>query len=196
MILPDYGTYLHGDVAVERKYLIRSRLVELADLRKPSDILDIGCGRGLIAIAFALNSPRHRVHAMDVWNQNEIADNSPDWVLHNAQLEGVDNVVVSRGDARNIPCEAGAFDVVVSNLVIHNLPHKDQFQAFSEMKRALKPGGLLLYSDLDIGGQFQRAGDSLSALGFQETRLHRLVTFPREPPVSIFALMAVKPPEV
>jgi ubiquinone/menaquinone biosynthesis C-methylase UbiE len=195
MASPDYGAYLHGDVALERKYIIRNRLVELAEMRKPCDVLDVGCGRGLVAIAFALNSPRHKVYAMDVWNQDEIAGNSPEWVLKNAKLEGVSNVTAGQGDARNIPFRAEAFDVVVSNLVIHNLPIDDQLQAFSEMKRVLRPGGLLLYSDVDENGQFNRVREFLLALEFQGTRFYRILTFPKEPPVSVCALVAIKPSE-
>lgn len=193
MTSPDYGMYLHGDVALERKYLIRNRLVELAKIERACDILDIGCGRGLISIAFALNSPSHKVYAIDVWNQDEIANNSPEWVLRNAELEGVHNVIVGQGDARNIPFAASVFDLVVSNLVVHNLPAQDQFEAFSEMERVLKPGGMLLYSDLDKDDQFGKVGRFLSTLGFREARLHHILTFPKVPPISVCILVAIKP---
>ncbi len=193
MSLPDYGVYLHGDIANEHKLLIREKIVKLANLQKPSQILDIGCGRGLIAIAFALSSKQHSVCAMDVWNQDEIYDNSSNWVVRNATTEGVDNLSVSSGDVRDIPFTSNVFDLVVSNLVIHNLPHSDQYQAFFEMARVLKPGGKLLYSDIDKEYQFPSAENAILKLGFSNLSLNTLLTFPYKHPVSVCALTALKP---
>ena len=50
------------------------------------------------------------------------------------------------GDAMALPCADGSFDVVVSGLASH---HMDIPMMLSEMKRVLKPGGLL--SIIDVG---------------------------------------------
>jgi len=188
----DYGIYLHGDVAVERKELIRRKLVEFADLKEPSVILDVGCGRGLVAIAFSANCSRHRVFAIDIWNEEEIPDNSPEWVRRNARAEGVENVTVATGDARRIPYEDEFFDVVVSNLVVHNLEVADQEVALAEMARVLKPAGLFIYSDVDIADQFVRVKAWLGSAGFEAIDLRHVLTFPTSR-VSVNAVMARKP---
>jgi ubiquinone/menaquinone biosynthesis C-methylase UbiE len=188
----DYGVYLHGDLRIERKYLIRERLVELAGLSGPSDILDVGCGMGLVAIAFALSSSQHRVQAIDVWNQDEIADSGPEWVLRNAALEGVSNVAVRSGDARRIPFTDNTFDLVVSNLVVHNIPRSDQPAVFSEMKRTLRPGGLLLYSDIDADLQFERAQEYVLGLKFTNVSIRPILTLRDQPSVGVQALLATK----
>jgi len=192
MALADYGTYLHGDFVIERKFAIRDRLVVLAALSKPSDILDVGCGRGLIAIGFARSCASHRIEAIDVWNQDEIPGNDPEWVLENARREGASNIKVKYGDAREIPYESDRFDLVVSNLVIHNLPEQEQLKACFEMHRTLKPGGLLLYSDVDGDHQIEKVTDYLSCLDFVSIEPHLVLASWNDRKISVRALMATK----
>jgi ubiquinone/menaquinone biosynthesis C-methylase UbiE len=51
-------------------------------------------------------------------------------------------VEVQDGDARNLPFPDASFDVVVSALVLHNIPGQEgRQQAAREMARVLQPGG-------------------------------------------------------
>jgi hypothetical protein len=52
---------------------------------------------------------------------------------------------------------------------------------------------MLLYADVDEDGQFEKVAEFLAMLDFQETRFHRILTFPREPSVSVCALVVAKP---
>ena len=50
----------------------------------------------------------------------------------------------------------GAFDVVLSNLVIHNIPTcEGRDKACREIARVLKPGGVAIISDLVKTRQYQ-----------------------------------------
>jgi ubiquinone/menaquinone biosynthesis C-methylase UbiE len=59
-------------------------------------------------------------------------------------------------DAENLPFESGSFDVVFGHAVLHHIP--DLKRAFSEFKRVLKPGGLVVFC-----GEPSRTGDKLAA---------------------------------
>src|SRR5262249_17920678 len=69
--------------------------------------------------------------------------NRPNVALENARLEGVaERVEVQDGDARRLPFPDASFDVVVSALVLHNIPGQaGRQQAAREVARGLKPGG-------------------------------------------------------
>lgn len=78
----------------------------------------------------------------------------------NAELEGViDRVEFVHGDARELPFDDASFDVVVSNLTLHNIPARDgRERALREIVRVLRPGGRLRIVDF-------RAANYLDVLG-------------------------------
>ena len=80
---------------------------------------------------------------VDIWQRKSLVGNRPDVALENARLEGVaERVEVQDGDARRLPFPDASFDVVVSALVLHNIPGQaGRQQAAREMARVLKPGG-------------------------------------------------------
>lgn len=55
-------------------------------------------------------------------------------------------IALERIDAKRLPYPDGAFDAVMSNSIIHHLP--DPVQALREMRRVLRPGGVLFVRDL------------------------------------------------
>ena len=58
-------------------------------------------------------------------------------------------------DAENLPFENNSFDVVFGHAVLHHIP--DLERAFSEFRRVLKPGGLVVFC-----GEPSRTGDRLA----------------------------------
>ncbi len=114
-------------------------------------VLDVGCGRGLLAVKVAkrLNDQGH-VAGIDIWNQKDLSGNSLQSAMKNLKIEGVvAKVTLQEGDACGIEFDANSFDVVVSNLTIHNIESmEDRFVALDEMLRVLKPGGYLLIQDM------------------------------------------------
>jgi ubiquinone/menaquinone biosynthesis C-methylase UbiE len=76
--------------------------------------------------------------------------NGRDAALDNAAAEGVAaRVQVVDGDMRDMPFADASFDIVVSNLAIHNVPSQAGRQrSIAEIARVLKPGGRVALMDL------------------------------------------------
>ena len=131
------------------KLKMRHRLLDRLSWSGNERILDVGCGRGLLAIAAAHRVPGGSVVGIDVWDRAALTSNCPESVRQNAQIEGVaSRVDVQRGDAREIPFPDGSFDVVLSNFVIHELRTRhDRECMMREVARVLKPGGRIALID-------------------------------------------------
>ena len=131
------------------KLKLRQRLLDRLLWSGTERVLDVGCGRGLLAIAAAQRVPGGSVVGIDVWDHTALTSNRPESVLQNAQIEGVGNrVEVQQGDAREIPFPDGSFDVVLSNFVMHELrTRRDRERMMREIARVLKPGGRVALVD-------------------------------------------------
>lgn len=70
-------------------------------------------------------------------------------------MEGVlDRVEVSADDARSLQFEAGSFDVVVSNFVVHEMDTKAERETMlREIVRVLRPGGRVALVDFVFTGE-------------------------------------------
>lgn len=100
-------------------------------------VLDVGCGAGHTALAFA---PHVReVHALDL---------TPAMLAQVEQLaadRGLANVVTRQGDAEALPFPDASFDVVTCRLCAHHFARPQR--AVDEMARVLTADGVLLLSD-------------------------------------------------
>ncbi|WP_205012871.1 class I SAM-dependent methyltransferase [Sphingomonas panacisoli] len=113
-------------------------------------VLDIGCGRGLVAIAAARRAPHGYVTGIDLWQEVDLAGNSPAAIHANAVAAGVaDRLTVDTGDARALPYPDASFDVVASMTAIHNIPDAaGRTTAIAEAWRVTRPGGQILIYDI------------------------------------------------
>lgn len=116
-------------------------------------ILDIGCGNGALSIDLAKAYPQAQVLGVDYWGgaweySKAVCD-------RNAELEGVaDRVSFERASALELPYDDGAFDLVVSNLVFHEVHDaKDKRLLLKEAPRVVKPGGWFVFQDLFLWKQ-------------------------------------------
>lgn len=148
------------------------RMVDAIPWRGDENVLDVGCGRGLLLIEAAKRLTIGKATGVDIWSSRDQSGNSPDAAMENADHEGVlDRVEIKDGDARKLPFPDGSFDVVLSSAVIHNMHRRaDRKQAIREMVRVLKPGGRV--SVLDIVRTVEYAQE-LKALGMTAVRLGR-----------------------
>jgi ubiquinone/menaquinone biosynthesis C-methylase UbiE len=121
-------------------------------------------------IAAARRVPRGRATGVDIWQAEDLSGNRPEATLENARREGVaDRVEVKTADMRQLPFPDGTFDVVVSNVAVHNLYRaEDRRQAVAEIARVLKPGGRVLISDIRHQGEY---ADELAKRGYAD--VHR-----------------------
>jgi ubiquinone/menaquinone biosynthesis C-methylase UbiE len=146
------------------KLWLRDRILDGLALRGDEQVLDVGCGHGLLLLGAAKRLTTGKAVGIDLWQKEDQAGNSRDATLENARLEGVaDKVELHDGDARNMPFPDGAFDVVVSSWAIHNIYDPGgRTKALREIVRVLKAPGRLALVDIrhtaDYIEELRRAG--------------------------------------
>jgi len=108
------------------------------ELRGDERVLDVACGAGHTALAFA---PRvAEVVAVDV-TEAMLATGR-----RLAEEQGIGNVTFQPGDAEALPFADASFDLVTCRYAAHHFAHPTV--AAREWARVLKPGGSLLLADL------------------------------------------------
>jgi SAM-dependent methyltransferase len=128
----------------------REKLLDSLTWRGSERVLDAGCGRGLLLNAAARRLTDGIAVGVDLWRSKDQSGNRPSAALANSRAEGVDRRVrIVTGDVRDPPFAADSFDIVMSSLVIHNIPDSSgRRQAVEGMVRVLRPGGQLLLLDI------------------------------------------------
>jgi len=152
------------------KKVVLGRLLDARQWRGDETVLDIGCGRGLVAIGAARRVPAGQVTGIDLWQEVDLAGNGPEAIRANAVAAGVaDRLTVDTGDARALPYGDASFDVVGSMTAIHNIPDAaGRATAIAEAWRVTKPGGQILIYDIRHARAYAR---QLRALGATDIRM-------------------------
>lgn len=113
----------------------------LGRLTTGQDLLDVGCGPGTITRDFG----RIVAPGMVVGVDSEAS------VIHEAVRDSTeDNVTFQVGDVYALPYEDCSFDVVHAHQLLQHLA--DPVAALIEMRRVLRPGGILAVRDADFAG--------------------------------------------
>lgn len=142
-----------GDYAAvgTRIALISERLVDAADLRSGSRVLDVAGGSGTTALAAA----RLGADVVSIDYVPALLETG----RRRAAAEGF-TIDFVEGDAQALPFGDGSFDAVVSALGIMFAP--DQAAAAAEMLRVCRPGGTIAMANWTpegfIGGLFRTVG--------------------------------------
>jgi arsenite methyltransferase len=161
------------------KFRHRDRMLAMVPWTGAENVLDVGTGRGLLAVGAAKRLKTGTAVGIDVWNPQDLTGNTADNFLANAEAEGVaERIEVRHGDARAMPFPDASFDVVLSNVCLHNIPDAaGRAEACHEIARVLRPGGIALVSDFMRTGDYAR---SFEAAGLRVTRTgpHVLDVFP------------------
>ena len=154
----------------EGKLALREQLLDQLALKGDEKVLDVGCGRGLLAIGAAKRLKTGKVTGIDVWNPQDLSGNSAEAARENAKAEGVaDRVRFDTGDARKLVYPDGFFDAVISSNALHTLDDDhEREQALREMIRVLKPAGRLVIFDTAETGHY---ADVLRKCGAQGVTL-------------------------
>jgi arsenite methyltransferase len=141
------GAYLYA--TLRGKFVVWEREVDALDLTGTEQVLDLGCGRGAVLLTVARRLTVGQVVGLDMWQAKDQSGNSEAATRRNADAEGLaDRIDLVTGDMRTLPFEDACFDVVVSNLAVHNIPGAaDRSTAVTEALRVLRPGGRLLLAD-------------------------------------------------
>jgi arsenite methyltransferase len=161
------------------KFRHRDRMLAMVKWRGNEQVLDVGTGRGLLMIGAAKKLSTGRSVGIDIWSHTDLSSNSMQGTRHNAELEGVlDRIDVRDGDATKMDFPDGSFDVVLSNLCIHNIPSREgRDQACREIVRVLKLGGRAIISDFRKTAQYAEAFRAAGA-SVKRSGMYWLDTFP------------------
>ncbi len=133
------------------KIATSDQLLDIHDWRGDELVLDVGCGRGLMAVGAAQRLTTGKAIGVDIWQSEDQSSNTPEGAMENARLANVgDRVEIKTADMRNLPFPDSSFDVVLSAWAVHNLGQKlDRELALKEMMRVLKKRGFLILSDIE-----------------------------------------------
>ncbi len=119
-----------------------------ASLSQDMEVLEVATGTGLVAKKIS-----------DCVKSIEATDFSEEMIATAKKSEYASNIHFSCADIFNLPFEDNRFDTVIASNVLHIIPEPDK--AMSEIKRVLKPNGLLiaptfLWKELSFFGKIQK----------------------------------------
>jgi ubiquinone/menaquinone biosynthesis C-methylase UbiE len=114
---------------------LRTMAARVVPPRAGMKVLDIGCGTG--AQLSIYQDGMCQVFGIDL--------SYP--MLRVAKSKLGDQAVLSMGDALNLPCPDGQFDLVISSLFIHQLNPDLRPVMLQEAARVIKPGGQIMIID-------------------------------------------------
>src|SRR5215211_1021898 len=111
----------------------------LPHLQKDFHVLDCGCGVGSITLDIAELVAPGRVIGIDMdEEQLKIA-------RANAEKHGLTNISFEQGNVYQLRFDASSFDAALAHTLLYHL--NDPLSALKELRRVLKPGGIVAISD-------------------------------------------------
>ena len=179
--------YRIGD-AVRRRAIVREAL----GAPRGERVLDVGCGPGFYCAELLEDvGPSGSVLGLD--------GSAAMLALAAGRCAGHDNVEFLEADATSLPVEDASFDVAFAICVVHHVPPDDWDRFATEMRRAVRPGGIVAvfehnpYNPLTrkavSGCEFdadavllsrRRASSLLAGAGLQPVESRYILFFPRE----------------
>ncbi len=161
------------------KYKYRDYMLNQVAWKGNEQVLDIGTGKGLLMIGAAKKMTTGKSFGIDIWNQEDLSGNNEANALSNAAIEGVsDKVKIENQNATKMSFPDAYFDVVISNLCLHNIYEKaGREQACSEIYRVLKPGGVAIISDYKHSSEY-KAAFAAAGMRIDNSKTSWFSTFP------------------
>ncbi len=145
----EHENYMHDYDGALTEQIIAGRTADvhgaffLPYLHAGMTLLDCGCGPGTITVGLARATAPGAVTGIDFEkSQLEIA-------RENATKLGIGNVIFECGDAYDLPYQDDGFDAVFSHAMLEHM--YDPIAVLTEMRRVLKPGGLVGIRSIDLG---------------------------------------------
>src|SRR5262245_9180366 len=132
------------------KLRLRDKVLDAVNWSGDEQVLDVGCGHGLMLIGAAKRLRGGKATGIDLWQKEDQAGNSREATWQNVRVGGMaGRVALEDGDASKLHFADGMFDLVLSSWALHNIYDRDQrLGAVGEIVRVLKPGGRLVLIDI------------------------------------------------
>ena len=115
-------------------------------LRPGLRVLDFGCGPGTISVGLAKAVHPGELHGVDM-EESQI-----DLAREVARVQRQDNTVFHVGDVSALDFKDGYFDVAHCHNLLMHVP--DTYAVLTEVKRVLKPGGLIACREMICESSF------------------------------------------
>jgi ubiquinone/menaquinone biosynthesis C-methylase UbiE len=141
---------------------IHEEMITLAGLRDGYRVLDVGCGSGNLLRSTGKRYPRVELAGLDP-DPKALARAG-----RKARRAGL-TVRLDRGFAQELPCPDSSFDRVFSSLMLHHLDSESKDMLLTEVRRVLRPDGLLVLADVILDEH-----DHGHGMGFRNRKSARL----------------------
>jgi SAM-dependent methyltransferase len=155
-------TYTHGYHATSKQMSLRTAETHasffLPFLKSGLRILDCGCGPGTITVGLA------RAVAPGAATGIDIAPSEISQARMNAERQGVTNVRFDVASAYELPFPDQSFDAVFSHAMLEHVG--EPRRALGEIRRVLKPGGVIGLRDSILRGHVWHPADPVIDAAF------------------------------
>ena len=129
-------------------------LLEMSGVCAQDSVLDVACGPGLLACAFA----RHAAQVTGI----DITEAMIEQARLRQQEQGLHNLDWQVGNAVPLPFADGAFSLVVTRYSFHHFQQPER--ALAEMIRVCRPGGRVMVADVAMAPERSDAYDRIERL--------------------------------
>lgn len=120
------------------------QLIERGGIKKGMHVLDLGCGSGAFTPFIARTvGDNGKVYALDI--QTDMLKQLEN-KLSRPENKDIKNIKLIEGNAYDLPFDSKSLDLVNMVTVLQEIP--DRNRALQEVKRVLKPGGILAVTEL------------------------------------------------
>lgn len=170
-----YARYLFSPQGGNVQNQIRELILSNLNWHGTGQMLEIGCGSGALTIALAKKFTEMQIIGIDYWGEQW--GYSKKVCEKNAKIEGVaGQVKFQQASAAELPFDDNSMDVVVSNLVFHEVVGvRDKKELVREALRTVKRGGKFVFQDLfmwrQIYGDPDQLAETIRRWGVREVKL-------------------------
>lgn len=140
------------------KFKHRDRMLALHDWNGDERVLDIGTGAGLLMIGAAKRLTTGKAIGIDIWNKEDLSNNTINQANQNIIAENVESKAeVFNENIIKTSFDDQSFDVILSNLCLHNIYKKeDRVNACREIYRLIADDGDVIISDFRHTGEYSK----------------------------------------
>jgi ubiquinone/menaquinone biosynthesis C-methylase UbiE len=131
------------DSHYRRKLQPPDKLIERSGIKPGMRILEVGCGSGAYTTFTAVAvGDKGKVYGLDI---QEKMLHQLEAKLHKPEHQHIRNIELLNASVYEIPLEDNCLDLVYMITVLQEIPDKQK--ALGEIKRVLKPGGIIAVSE-------------------------------------------------